>query len=108
MQGRVVTRHEEPITDEARHPLRLAQGNWSVRLKLPVGSPPGEYEVRLEQQAGRPLLTATGSAMIEAGRTLLAVPLDTRSLRPGAYFLGLRQPPWEWTYCPVVIENPRP
>lgn len=60
------------------------------------------------QRAGRPIVTAEGTAVIEGGRTLLTAPLDTRQRAAGAYYLGLRQLPWEWTYCPVGIENSRP
>jgi hypothetical protein len=54
-------------------------------------------------EAGEPVFGTQGTASIENGTTVVRAKLDLRRLAPGQYFFGIRQPPWEWTYVPIVI-----
>ena len=74
-----------------------------LTIYLPVGSERGQYQIRLEQKAGEPVLETEGAASVENGTTAVRARLDLHSLAPGQYFFGIRQPPWEWTYVPVMI-----
>jgi hypothetical protein len=75
-----------------------------LKIYLPVGSDRGQYQIQLEQKAGEPVLETEGVASIENGTTVVKARVDLHGLAPGAYFFGIRQPPWEWTYVPVVVE----
>ncbi|HZS52505.1 MAG TPA: hypothetical protein VFA54_16675 [Bryobacterales bacterium] len=54
-------------------------------------------------EAGEPVFGTQGTASIENGTTVVRAKLDLHRLAPGQYFFGIRQPPWEWTYVPIVI-----
>jgi hypothetical protein len=83
---------------------RVLRRDWlDLSIYLPVGSERGQYQIRLEQKAGEPVLEAQGTASIENGTTVVRAKLDLHGLAPGRYFFGIRQPPWEWTYVPVTI-----
>jgi len=75
-----------------------------LTIYLPVGSERGQYQIRLEQKAGEPVLETEGAASVENGTTAVRARLDLHSLAPGQYFFGIRQPPWEWTYVPVAVQ----
>jgi|SRR5579884_332677 len=83
---------------------RILRRDWlDLSIYLPVGSERGQYEIRLEQKAGEPVVETQGTAAIENGTTVVRAKLDLHHLAPGRYFFGIRQPPWEWTYVPVVL-----
>jgi hypothetical protein len=75
-----------------------------LTIYLPVGSERGQYQIRLEQKAGEPVLETEGAASVENGTTMVRARLDLHSLAPGQYFFGIRQPPWEWTYVVVKVQ----
>jgi hypothetical protein len=81
----------------------LPRDRVDLSIYLPVGSERGRYKIRLEQKAGEPVLETEGMASIENGTTVVRARLDLHAVAPGRYFFGMRQPPWEWTYVPVII-----
>lgn len=76
----------------------------SLVIYLPMGSPPGNYELRITGAQNHPPLGAAGVARIEAGNTVLRVRLDLGKLPAGRYSLGIRQPPWDWRYYPLALQ----
>jgi hypothetical protein len=84
--------------------LILPRRRVSLTITLPFASPPGDYEVRILREVGKPLLTAGGQAHLERGATFLNVHLDLAGLSGGQYLLGIHRVPFDWTYHPVVIE----
>jgi hypothetical protein len=60
--------------------------------------------VQLLKDADHPLLSMTGEATIAEGVTALTTRADLSGYAPGKYFIGIRRPPWDWTYYPAVLE----
>ena len=85
-------------------PILLGREPEELTMRLPFGSKAGAYEVQLLKNADRPLLSVNGEAKIENGVTLLTLRMDLSPYEPGRYFFGVRQIPWDWTYCPAVIQ----
>lgn len=86
-------------------PLRLTRARIVATLLLPVGAEPGDYEVGVLDEARVPRATAKGTAkIIDFVTTLEAEPLDTTTLSPGAYQLGVRRPGGEWQLFPARVE----
>jgi hypothetical protein len=48
-------------------------------------------------------LRSTGIADLHDHATSLRVDVDLHDIRPGAYFLGLRQPSLEWNRYPIRV-----
>lgn len=84
-------------------PVKLNRRASSLAILLPVGSPAGEYEVRIVARSGNPVLTANGTAELQNGITRLQVDASVRSLSPGSYVLQIRGAGLEWNSYPAVV-----
>jgi hypothetical protein len=102
LEGLSMTRSEKGRQEIK--PILLGREPEELTIRLPFGSKAGAYEVQLLKNADRPLLTATGEAKIENGVTMLTLRMDLSAYEPGRYFFGVRQIPWDWTYCPAEIQ----
>lgn len=86
-------------------PLRLSKGRLNATLLLPVGAEPGDYEVAVLDESLTPRANAKGTAAIrDFITTLVAEPLDTTTLNPGTYQLGVRRAGGEWQMFPARVE----
>ena len=70
-------------------PLVLLRVKINLTLLLPVGSEPGDYEVRLLGPDGQVLVSTSGRAEIREFVTRLQVTLDLRAVAPGGHRLVL-------------------
>lgn len=95
-----VTRSEEQ--KEAK-PLEVPRGRVNATILLPVGSSPGDYEVRILDRDLRVRASATGSAEIRNYITTLEAAIDTSALEAGDYQLTLRREGGEWQMFPLRI-----
>jgi len=86
-----------------RGPLILPPKPLDLTIYLPIGSEPGIYQVQLLKKIDEPLMTVAGEARIEDGNTILRARIDLRYVGSGPILIGLRQPPSDWTYYPVVV-----
>jgi predicted nucleic acid-binding Zn ribbon protein len=102
LDGLSMTRSEKGNAE--KRPVLLGREPEELTIRLPFGSKAGSYEVQLLKTADRPLLSANGEAKIENGLTMLRVRMDLSPYEPGRYFFGVRQIPWDWTYCPAEIQ----
>jgi hypothetical protein len=92
-------------------PLDIRRGIGHLILYLPIGSTEGTYEVALLSNTGyeadrsglRVVFSATGTARLEDHIVILRTDLDLAGVRPGSYFLGLRQPGQQWTRFPARV-----
>ncbi len=102
LKGESFRRGEKQQPAESKQ--RILRRDWlDLSIYLPVGSERGRYQIRLEQKAGEPVIETEGVGSIENGTTVVRARLDLHGLAPGQYFFVIRQPPWEWTYVPVMI-----
>jgi hypothetical protein len=106
MKNRSIVRGAEgtPQAPPPANSLRLPRERVSLRITLPFASEPGQYEVQILREIGKPLRTGSGNAHIENGLTVLPVKVDLGNLSPGQYLIGIRRVPWDWTFNPIVIE----
>ena len=84
--------------------LRLPRGRLKLTVLLPFGSEASTYEIQILRDVENPLLTASSKAQIVDGTTKFMVDVNTETLTAGKYLLGVRQPPFDWTYNPITIE----
>jgi hypothetical protein len=97
-----VTRSDAPGNDLP--PLVLPRARVTLTLLLPVGSEPGEYDVRIAAgREGRTGATAHGTSEIKEFVTRLAVTIDLTGLEPGNYQLAARQSGGEWQVVDVSV-----
>jgi hypothetical protein len=86
-----------------KKPFFLDREREDLKVRLPVGSKPGNYELRLRNKTGQTVLTRVEAAAINQGVTSFAVRADLSSLTPGQYEMDVRQVGWDWNYFPVVV-----
>ena len=84
--------------------MDLPRAELALSIYLPIGGEPGEYEVEMGREAGKPLAEAEGSAVLRNHIAVLEVKLNLASFEPGVYRLGIRQTGWSWTYYPLVLK----
>jgi hypothetical protein len=84
-------------------PLEIPRTAKHLVVDLPIGSKKGPYDVGLLTETGDQIMHATGMAQLHDHITDLQVDVDLRSVRPGAYSLGVRQPSLEWTRYPILV-----
>ena len=96
-----VTRSEEQRVEAA--PLVVPRGRVNATILLPVGSSPGEYDVRILDADLRARATAKGSAEIRNYITTLEAVIDVSALEAGDYQLTLRRDGGEWQMFPLRV-----
>ena len=96
-----VTRSEEQRVAAA--PLVVPRGRVNATILLPVGSSPGEYDVRILDADLRARATAKGSAEIRNYITTLETVIDVSALEAGDYQLTLRRDGSEWQMFPLRV-----
>jgi hypothetical protein len=96
-----VTRSEEQRV--AAVPLVVPRGRVNATILLPVGSSPGEYDVRILDADLRARATAKGSAEIRNYITTLEAVIDVSALEAGDYQLTLRRDGSEWQMFPLRV-----
>jgi len=96
-----VTRSQEQKVEVA--PLMVPRGRVNATMLLPVGSSPGEYDVRILDADLRARATARGSAEIRNYVTTLEAVIDVSALEAGDYQLTLRRDGGEWQMFPLRV-----
>ncbi len=87
-------------------PIMLPRGRLTLRIRLPVASEPGAYEVEfLRPGDSDPIAKAAGQSEIIANQAELHITADA-PLRPGAYVMGVRRIPQGWQTYPVIVGDP--
>jgi hypothetical protein len=103
LQNRAMTRGAPPAAPKME-PIRIPSGPLKLSILLPVGSEPGMYQLEVLKDVDKPLIAESGQASIINGTTTLKVSVNTSSLNPGTYLLGIRQPPLDWAFNPIRVE----
>lgn len=84
--------------------LSLPAKALDLRIDLPIGSEPGEYQIQFLKSEGIPLIRASGIAAVQSGMTVLHARLTLGSYAPGDYFIGIRRSSSNWIFYPVAIK----
>jgi hypothetical protein len=88
-----VARGEIP-KPERKYPA-IPRGLLNLSIYLPFGSEAGKYRLTIYQDRTKPLPSATGTASIRQGVTLVQIRVDTSRMLPGEHILESR--PENWT-----------
>lgn len=70
--------------------LAVERGRTYIDAILPIGSPPGTYEVAILDAKGVPLQVVTSTAKVEKGTTRFVARMDLTQQKTGNYKLGVR------------------
>lgn len=90
--------------DQGKGPLVFGRGIDDVSFYLPEGSRTGTYEVAVfDEESGKSLVRATGTAVINNNTTEMNVTLDLSRTTPGHYLVGIRLPGTDWNYANLII-----
>lgn len=86
--------------------IMLPRGRITLRIRLPVASEPGTYEVEfLRPGDSNPIAKASGQSEMIGNQAELHITADA-PLRPGAYLMGVRRVPQKWQTYPVIVGDP--
>lgn len=95
-------RGQNPIQTDQR-PLEIYRSTKHLMLDLPIGSKEGTYDLALMSDTGSQVFLTSGTAQLRDHVVSLRADVDVGGVRPGLYFLALRQPGLEWTRYPVHV-----
>jgi hypothetical protein len=84
-------------------PPVIQRGKLVWTITLPVGSEPGRYNIELQQPRGDTVATASGTAILVNGLTVLKIRIDTRSAHAGAASLRVHPPERSWSRYPIEV-----
>ncbi len=95
-------------SSQAAQPLelqRIPRDNLFLSMYLPKGSERGEYQVSLLRSKSdeTPLVSASGTARIENGLTVLAISIDCSHVEAGTYVIAFRHDSESWRYAAVAV-----
>lgn len=91
---------------EAREttPQRVARARGYIRVRLPLGSEPGEYNLQIRKSEDGPALQqATAKAEVINGHTLAKFTVDCSNFAEGAYFAAIRGSSRVWRVYPLHL-----
>jgi hypothetical protein len=81
----------------------LARERLDLRVLLPVGSPPGPYEITVRDLDGDFSRTVTANARVSAGETSALAKLDLREAPGSPLRFGVRRPGADWVWIEVRV-----
>ncbi len=85
-------------------PQRASRARGYIRVRLPLGSEPGEYHLEIRKiQNGSAVREAKGKAEVVSGHTVANFPLDLGSLPEGSYFAAIRGSSRVWRVYPLLL-----
>lgn len=84
----------------------LRIGYLDLRLRLPIGSEDGQYELQILKEPGQAPVAATqGTSVLENHSVFLNTRLDIRHLTPGTYYLAVRRLGSGWIVSPIQLRG---
>jgi len=81
----------------------LARARLDLRVLLPVGSPPGTYEITVRDLGGDFSRTVTANARVSAGETSAQAKFDLTAAPGGPLRFGVRRPGSDWAWIDVRV-----
>jgi len=89
--------------DLARKSVTVPRASLEATILLPIGSEPGQYQLRLLDGDKRSKVAKEASGNLEDLAVRVNVNLDLRSLPSGAYTLEIRRQGEDWDPHPLII-----
>jgi hypothetical protein len=88
----------------SRQILRLRADFLDLKIRLPLGSEDGRYELEILQQPGRPpVVSATGTSALEDHSVFLRTQVNLRGLNAGRYYMAIRRMNGGWAVYPIEL-----
>jgi hypothetical protein len=105
----------EPVTIElptiwrgpanTEKPIILPRKRMQLEIRLPIGSPDGNYKIRIVERFGTVRKSAEGTARTINGTTSIKFMLDSSGLPQGNYRLSILEPGLdEWADYPISMK----
>lgn len=102
LQNHSITRGG-PAPAQENERILVPRGQIRLTILLPSGSDEGGYHVQVLREIEKPLIASSGHAEVVEGVMKLSVYLNTSSLSPGKYLLGIRHPPLDWVFNQIIV-----
>lgn len=96
------TRGDAP--DESGNSVHLPQKLLRVHFILPIGMEPGEYQIRLQDDAGTVFIDTQAQGHIWHGATAVEVDINLVGAHRGNFILMVHLPGLSWRRFPVVVD----
>jgi hypothetical protein len=91
--------------EQSRPPFRAPLRRGRIRVRMPLGTDEGTYEIEVRRtEEGPALKTATGNAQIVDGHTLLPFEIDLSDLPAGSYFAAIGGHGKSWRVQPLILQ----
>lgn len=90
--------------DDSEKKVHLPQKLLRVKLLLPLGMEPGEYEIRLQDSTGTVFVDKRAPGSLKDGITSVEMDIDLAGTTRGSFTLMIRPPGSNWRRFPVVVE----
>lgn len=103
LRDRAPVRGEQQPTPAETVVASLEARPLELSVYLPIGSEESSYELQILRPSEAPLLTSTGSAVLENRNVVLRVRTDLSGTPSGRYLLGIRKANFPSAYYPVSI-----
>jgi hypothetical protein len=105
LESESITRSIQSAPNVGGEVQRIPRGRLDLSIYLPTGSERGEYEVQLLREISEttPLASASGTARIEKGLTVLTLSPDFSRMGEGTYILAIRRVRGEWRYYRIRL-----
>jgi hypothetical protein len=86
--------------------LKLRIGYLDLKVRLPLGSEDGQYELEILRQPGQPkVASAHGVSVLEDHSVFLRTRVDLRGLSPGRYYMAIRRLNGGWAVYPIELSR---
>ena len=91
--------------EQARPPFGAPLRRGRIRVRMPLGTDKGTYEIEVRRtEEGPALKTATGNAQIVDGHTILPFEIDMSDLPAGSYFAAIGGHGKSWRVQPLILQ----
>lgn len=90
--------------EQNRPPFRAPLKPGRIRVRLPLGTDEGTYQIEVRRtEEGPALKTATGKARIVDSHTVLPFEIDLSDLQAGSYFAAIGGHGKSWRVQPLIL-----
>jgi hypothetical protein len=98
-----ISRGDEELNGE-KHVFKLPIGNIDLKVRLPLGSQDGKYELQILREPGQPpVASASSTSVLEDHSVFLKTRLNLQGLNPGQYYIAIRRAGADWTVSPITL-----
>ncbi|MBX7135096.1 MAG: hypothetical protein K1X67_20715 [Fimbriimonadaceae bacterium] len=102
LRGFLVTRGTVP---DGREPFKLSRHDAELKILLPVGFEPGDYELRLiDAGLAVAVLDDKAAAVFQDQTVAIRTSVSLGRMQPGRYRLALRRSGEDWHFFPTILE----